>query len=84
MLGGTEAVEIWENTTTTFWEIGAQDIVRTGESFIIQSENWENSTYVEIDENGSRYEDSGTDYYWENVSLSYSKIVIKKFLLLAS
>jgi len=70
MLGGREAVEIWENITTTFWEIGAQDILRTGDSFIIQSENWENSTYVEIDENGTRYEDSGTDYYWENVSFT--------------
>ena len=66
--GDDEAGQIWENTTTEWWETGSPTSMTVGTSFTETSENWEEWTYVDLADNGSRTEDSGSEHWFEDIS----------------
>ena len=67
-LADDEAGRYWENITTEVSETSTPSSMTVGTTFTVTSENWEDWSWVDLNDNGSRSEDSGSDYWMEDTS----------------
>ena len=63
-----EAGRLWENITVEVSESSRPSSMTVGPIFTITSENWEDWSWVDLNDNGSRTEDSGSEYWMEDTS----------------
>ncbi|MEL0267651.1 MAG: hypothetical protein VXA14_00920, partial [Euryarchaeota archaeon] len=63
-----EAGRLWENITVEVSESSRPSSMTVGTIFTITSENWEDWSLVDLNDNGSRTEDSGSEYWMEDTS----------------
>ena len=68
-LADDEAGRYWENITIEVSESSTPSSMTVGTIFTISSENWEDWSWVDLNDNGSRVEDSGSEYWMEDTSL---------------
>ncbi len=66
--GDDDEGRFWRNETSEWWETGASSSMTVGTQFTESSENWEDYTWVDLKDNGSREEGSGSDHWFENIS----------------
>ena len=67
-LADDEAGRYWENFTIEVSESSTPSSMTVGTIFTISSENWEDWSWVDLNDNGSRVEDSGSEYWMEDTS----------------
>lgn len=70
--GDDESGRYWSNESTEWWESGAPSSMSVGSSFTEASENWQDWSWVDLADNGSREEDSGSNHWFENISFEES------------
>ena len=63
-----EVGQYWANTSAEWWESGRPSSMSVGTTFTETSENWEDWSWVDLADNGSREEDSGSEYWFEDIS----------------
>ena len=68
-LADDEAGRYWENITIEVSESSTPSSMTVGTIFTISSENREDWSWVDLNDNGSRVEDSGSEYWMEDTSL---------------